>query len=154
MPGEFSHCYCILVHLLFAEGELSFYIILWQVCWPLKSSCCSWTRRRDVQTGTHLASFKDSASNPNAISVLGQDYLVAAQAAKGVLHFWTWHKVSCISDAPQCIKYGRHPCQFRCLQGHTRIGDGWPGKHHARHFELPCRMLCFRGAMQWNHWLQ
>ena len=48
---------------------------------------------RDVETGTHIASFKDNASGPDAVSLLGQDYLVAAQAAKGALHFWTWHKV-------------------------------------------------------------
>lgn len=48
---------------------------------------------RHVQTGTHLASFKDNAAGTNALSLLGQDYLVAAQAAKGALHFWTWHKV-------------------------------------------------------------
>ena len=53
------------------------------------SRCCY----RHVQTGTHLASFKDNSSGTNALCLLGQDYLVAAQAPKGVLHFWTWHKV-------------------------------------------------------------
>ena len=49
--------------------------------------------RRDVQTGTHLATFKDNASGPNAFSLLGRDYIVGAQHPKGSLHFWTWHKV-------------------------------------------------------------
>ena len=62
---------------------------------PLHSSCTLMSRccYRHVQTGTHLASFKDNSSGTNALCLLGQDYLVAAQAPKGALHFWTWHKV-------------------------------------------------------------
>lgn len=55
-------------------------------------TCERYARCRDVETSTHLASFKDNASGPNALALLGQDYLIAAQAAKGALHFWTWHK--------------------------------------------------------------
>ena len=51
------------------------------------------TACRDVQTGTHLSSFKDNASGPNALALLGRDYLVSAQHPKGSLHFWAWHKV-------------------------------------------------------------
>ncbi|KAK9826171.1 hypothetical protein WJX81_003129 [Elliptochloris bilobata] len=46
----------------------------------------------DVHTSTFLAAFKANASGRNALSLLGRDYLVAAQQPKGVLHFWTWHK--------------------------------------------------------------
>jgi hypothetical protein len=48
---------------------------------------------RDVHTSTFLAAFKNNASGRNALSLLGRDYLVAAQQPKGVLHFWAWHKV-------------------------------------------------------------
>lgn len=47
---------------------------------------------RDVHTSTFLTAFKSNASGRNALSLLGRDYLVAAQQPKGVLHFWAWHK--------------------------------------------------------------
>ena len=47
---------------------------------------------RDVHTSTFLTAFKPNASGRNALSLLGRDYLVAAQQPKGVLHFWAWHK--------------------------------------------------------------
>ena len=53
----------------------------------------NWTcNDRDVHTSTFLAAFKSNASGRNALSLLGRDYLVAAQQPKGVLHFWAWHK--------------------------------------------------------------
>ncbi len=51
---------------------------------------------RDVHTSTFLTAFKGNASSQNALSLLGRDYLVAAQQPKGVLHFWAWHKVGCL----------------------------------------------------------
>lgn len=51
-------------------------------------------RRRDARTGAALTSYKSNASPCNGLSLMGRDYLVAAQAKKGALHFWTWHKAS------------------------------------------------------------
>lgn len=64
---------------------------------------------RDVQTGTHLSSFKDNASSPNALSLLGSDYLVAAQHPKGSLHFWTWHKARSSASESSALKYNPQP---------------------------------------------
>ena len=51
-------------------------------------ACC-----RDLHTGTALTSFKSNACPPNGLSLLGRDYLVAAQLGRGGgLHFWAWHK--------------------------------------------------------------
>ncbi len=49
--------------------------------------------RRDLQSGTHLTSYKGNGCPRNGLCTLGRDYLVAVQAAKQALHFWTWHKV-------------------------------------------------------------
>ena len=48
---------------------------------------------RELHTGTQLASYKSNASPSNGLCCLGADYLVACQAGKDALHFWTWHKV-------------------------------------------------------------
>ena len=48
---------------------------------------------RDVATGTAIAAYKGNSSPANCASILGRDYIVAAQAGKGSFHFWTWHKV-------------------------------------------------------------
>lgn len=65
-------------------------------CSSVLHSAVSADCHRDVQTGTHLATFKDNGSGPNALALLGRDYIVAAQHAKGSLHFWTWHRASAL----------------------------------------------------------
>ena len=48
--------------------------------------------RRDVETGTLLATYKTNSSPRHGFCRLGRDYLIGAQLGKGSLHFWTWHK--------------------------------------------------------------
>lgn len=48
---------------------------------------------RDVRTGTLVATWKGNSCNRNCLSLVGRDYVAAAQTGKGSLHFWTWHKV-------------------------------------------------------------
>ena len=47
-----------------------------------------------------MATWKGNSCNRNCLSLVGRDYVTAAQTGKGSLHFWTWHKVckdlSCI----------------------------------------------------------
>ncbi len=49
--------------------------------------------RRDLHNGTFLTAYKGNASPRNGLCTLGADYLLAAQAGKDALQFWTWHKV-------------------------------------------------------------
>lgn len=51
--------------------------------------------RRDLATGSQLCQYKTNASSHNCITLLGDQYLVAAQTGKGPLLFWAWH-----ADAP------------------------------------------------------
>lgn len=46
----------------------------------------------DVRTGTLVATWKGNSCNRNCLSLVGRDYVAAAQTGKGSLHFWTWHK--------------------------------------------------------------
>ncbi|CAL5226138.1 g8957 [Coccomyxa viridis] len=100
----------------------------------------------DVETGTHVASFKDNASGPNALSLLGQDYLMAAQAAKGALHFWTWHKdavlqrcyavepivaVACSPDAVYCAGGGQSGTIYLWEVPSGRLLRSWPAHYKA-----------------------
>ena len=64
-----------------------------------------------MHTSTFLTAFKSNASGRNALSLLGRDYLVAAQQPKGVLHFWAWHKArmqqnkSCNKSRLSCMQF-------------------------------------------------
>lgn len=48
---------------------------------------------RDLHTGSQLCQYKGNASSRNCVALLGDHHLVAAQANKGPLLFWAWHKV-------------------------------------------------------------
>ena len=54
-----------------------------------------------------MATWKGNSCNRNCLSLVGRDYVTAAQTGKGSLHFWTWHKVckdlSCIHV--QCAQH-------------------------------------------------
>ncbi|CAK0786493.1 hypothetical protein CVIRNUC_009706 [Coccomyxa viridis] len=99
-----------------------------------------------VQTGTHLASFKDNSSGTNALCLLGQDYLVAAQAPKGALHFWTWHKdavlqrcfavepitaVACSLDGVYCAGGGQSGSIYVWEVPSGRLLRSWPAHYKA-----------------------
>eukprot|EP00743_Colponemidia_sp_Colp-15_P007479 GILK01008083.1.p1 GENE.GILK01008083.1~~GILK01008083.1.p1 ORF type:complete len:448 (-),score=85.31 GILK01008083.1:161-1465(-) len=48
----------------------------------------------EIRSGSHLASFKDNTCRANALCTLGAhgDYVMSAQNAKAVFHFWSWGK--------------------------------------------------------------
>lgn len=50
-------------------------------------------RRRDVETGSALTSYKTNGCPPNGLSLLGKEYFIAAQLTKAAIHAWTWSKV-------------------------------------------------------------
>ena len=68
------------------------------------------TPYRDVHTSTFLTAFKGNASGQNALSLLGRDYLVAAQQPKGVLYFWAWHKACCPTPDYATLQDSLQPC--------------------------------------------
>lgn len=70
-------------------------------------------RRRDVETGSALTSYKTNGCPPNGLSLLGKEYFIAAQLTKAAIHAWTWSKA-------------RAWARFRVWPG--RGGGGWaPG---------------------------
>ncbi|KAG2491361.1 hypothetical protein HYH03_010360 [Edaphochlamys debaryana] len=46
----------------------------------------------DLQSGTHITSYKGCGCPRKGLCTLGQGYLAAAQAHKQAIHFWTWHR--------------------------------------------------------------
>lgn len=118
---------------------------------------------RDVSTGTALTSFKSNACPPNGLSLLGRDYLVAAQAGRGgSLHFWAWHKdqphqrcfaaeqltaVAATRDGVYCAAGGALGAVFvweassgrllRTWPAHYKVGaPRWPGRVCVRCMQL------------------
>ncbi len=57
---------------------------------------------RDLSTGSQLCQYKGNASSRNCVALLGDHHLVAAQANKGPLLFWAWHKV-CVYNHPSLL---------------------------------------------------
>lgn len=103
---------------------------------------------RDVSTGTALTSFKSNACPPNGLSLLGRDYLVAAQAARGgSLHFWAWHKdqphqrcfaaeqltaVAATRDGVFCAAGGASGAVFVWETSSGRLLRTWPAHYKVR----------------------
>ncbi|PRW33905.1 ROOT INITIATION DEFECTIVE 3 [Chlorella sorokiniana] len=101
----------------------------------------------DVSTGTALTSFKSNACPPNGLSLLGRDYLVAAQAARGgSLHFWAWHKdqphqrcfaaeqltaVAATRDGVYCAAGGASGAVFVWETSSGRLLRTWPAHYKA-----------------------
>ena len=73
---------------------------------------------RDLHTGTLLTSYKGCATPRNGLCRLGADYLVAAQASKDTLHFWTWHKVRGLGTPSRTMQ---------CHPPHAHTSPLWQG---------------------------
>ena len=113
---------------------------------------------RDVSTGTALTSFKSNACPPNGLSLLGRDYLVAAQAARGgSLHFWAWHKdqphqrcfaaeqltaVAATRDGMFCAAGGSSGAIFVWETSSGRLLRTWPAHYKVR-FCRVCSTGCW-----------
>lgn len=105
--------------------------------------------RRDVHTGTALTSFKTNACAPGCLSLLGRDYLVAAQLGRGGgLHFWAWHKdqphlrsfaaeqltaVTATRDGTFCAAGGASGAVFVWETSSGRLLKSWPA-----HYKVQC----------------
>ncbi|KAL4854511.1 Protein ROOT INITIATION DEFECTIVE 3 [Chlorella vulgaris] len=101
----------------------------------------------DVHTGTALTSFKTNACAPGCLSLLGRDYLVAAQLGRGGgLHFWAWHKdqphlrsfaaeqltaVTATRDGTFCAAGGASGAVFVWETSSGRLLKSWPAHYKA-----------------------
>lgn len=123
---------------------------------PPPTACCRSpfsSLVRDVSTGTALTSFKSNACPPNGLSLLGRDYLVAAQAGRGGgLHFWAWHKdqphlrsfaaeqltaVAATRDGVYCAAGGASGAVFVWETSSGRLLRTWPAHYKVRCGHLP-----------------
>jgi WD40 repeat protein len=82
--------------------------------------------RRDVSTGTAIATYKLNASPVGGLALLGRDYLLSTQIGKGSFHFWTWHKVGprCAGarpPRPQLLLPSAHPPPPPLLQDQVHL---------------------------------